>query len=117
MRRGQQIEKMRKRRFLLPILAMAALLTTLFAMAAFGTDQQVLIQTELPQPKIPKPQFSCGYCHVLTYPSIVMKGYDTWKKGKHNKYGCVECHYPPTGAGTGTEIKHIPKKPPITRMN
>ena len=121
MRWGQQIEKMREPRFLFPILAIAALLTTLFAMAAFGTDQQVLIQTELPQPDIPQPQMFCGYCHILTYPSVVQKGYELWKKGKHNKYGCVECHYPPKQAtspsqvpasGTTADAKHIPMKPP-----
>ena len=99
------------------ILILAAVVILLLIYGVAASQQKTLLQTELPQtelprPKIPKPQFFCGYCHVLTYPSIVMKGYDTWKKGKHNKYGCVECHYPPTEAGTGTEIKHIPKKPP-----
>jgi len=94
------------------ILIPAAVVILLLIYGVAASQQKTPLQTELPQPKIPKPQFFCGYCHLLTYPSIVMKGYDTWKKGKHNKYGCVECHYPPTEAGTGTEIKHIPKKPP-----
>jgi protein-arginine kinase activator protein McsA len=60
----------------------------------------------------------CGYCHVLTYPGIVQKGYELWKKAKHNKFGCVECHYPPEQKvgelATMVEIKpsHIPKAPP-----
>ena len=75
----------------------------------------------LPLVEIPQPQFFCGYCHVLTYPSVVKKGYELWKKGKHNNVGCVECHYPPkvakssdqtAPANTAAEKKHIPKKPP-----
>jgi hypothetical protein len=58
---------------------------------------------------------------VLTYPGVVQKGYELWKKGKHNKFGCVECHYPPGAAGVVTsisttaeisQISHIPAKPP-----
>ena len=63
--------------------------------SAFGAGQPETVQTELPQPEIPKPQFFCGYCHILTYPDVVKKGYDLWKKGKHKEVGCVECHYPP----------------------
>jgi hypothetical protein len=58
-----------------------------------GQKEQAL--KNLPQPDPPQPQFFCGYCHILTYPGVVQKGYDLWKKGKHNKFGCVECHYPP----------------------
>ena len=84
----------------------------------FGAERKAApIQMELPQPDIPKPQFFCGYCHILTYPSVVKKGHDTWQKGKHQKYGCVECHYPPTAAeGRGMASRagaggtHIPKK-------
>jgi hypothetical protein len=58
---------------------------------------------------------------VLTYPGKVQKGYELWKKGKHNKFGCVECHYPPKEVATKTQTSrstseakpsHIPKKPP-----
>jgi len=89
---------------------------------AFSTDQKVPRLKNLPQPDIPQPQFFCGYCHVLTYPGVVQKGYELWKKDKHNKFGCVECHYPPNTAGmstpasgentTGTWNGHIPKNPP-----
>ncbi len=89
---------------------------------AFSAEQKVPRLKDLPQPDIPGPQFFCGYCHVLTYPGVVQKGYDLWKKGKHNKFGCVECHYPPKKVGisdptigekaTGTWNGHIPKNPP-----
>lgn len=82
---------------------------------ALGEEQVIPIQTELPQPDIPQPQFVCGYCHLLTYPSIVKKGYELWKAGKHNKWGCVECHYPPKEDEEpykATELKHIPKTAP-----
>ena len=89
---------------------------------AFSADQKVRHLKNLPQPGIPQPQFFCGYCHILTYPGVVQKGYDLWKKDKHNKFGCVECHYPTNKAGTtnpgtvkkatGTWNGHIPKNPP-----
>jgi hypothetical protein len=103
----------------IPVLAAAIILVLLGT--ALGGDQKAQLQTELPQSDVPQPQFFCGYCHILTYPSIVQKGYDLWKKGKHNKVGCVECHYPPkepmgikqatVKSGT-TEVKHIPAKAP-----
>lgn len=84
---------------------------------AFGSDQKTFNQTGLPQPSAPKPQFFCGYCHILTYPGIVQKGYALWKEGKHNNIGCVECHYPLSKNGGErqallTRVAHIPKKPP-----
>ncbi len=89
---------------------------------AFSTDQKVPRLKNLPQPDIPQPQFFCGYCHVLTYPGVVQKGYELWKKDKHNKFGCVECHYPlqkaemsnPTTVKKATETwkGHVPKNPP-----
>lgn len=87
-----------------------------------GAEQTAKYLTELPAPDLPQPQFFCGYCHALTYPGIVNKGYELWKKGKHNKYGCVECHYPPgeagrpgvtPAAGSESKIKHISIKDPI----
>ncbi|UCD90524.1 MAG: hypothetical protein JSW04_03550 [Desulfobacterales bacterium] len=84
-------------------------------------DQKEQMLTELPQPDIPQPQLFCGYCHVLTYPGIVQKGYELWKKGKHNQVGCVECHYPPKASEVQSKTltsepvetkKHIPKNPP-----
>ncbi len=88
---------------------------------ALGAEETIQTRTDLPQVGIPQPQFFCGYCHVLTYPSVVKKGYELWKKGKHNNVGCVECHYPPkesessdqtVPANTVAGKKHIPKKPP-----
>lgn len=40
-------------------------------------------------------QFFCGYCHVMTYPKVMKKAYESWKVDKHNNVRCVECHYPP----------------------
>ena len=104
----------------------AAALGTVFVILippALGAGQPGTVQTELPQPEIPKPQFFCGYCHILTYPDVVKKGHDLWKKGKHKEVGCVECHYPPQKvegssssgpASTKTDLTktHIPKAPP-----
>jgi hypothetical protein len=95
--------------------------TLVFSAAASEAQQTLPYQAELTAAHIPQPQFFCGYCHVLTYPGVVKKGYELWKKDKHNKYGCAECHYPPQGvekpaesatAETATKIRHIPKKPP-----
>ncbi len=103
------------------IFVMVAFVTLIFTWTALGADKKRPIQLDLPQPDTPKPQFFCGYCHILTYPSVVQKGYETWKTGKHDKYGCVECHYPPretkessqtTEASTAVEKKHIPRKGP-----
>lgn len=89
--------------------------------AALGAEKKSQLQLDLPQPDVPQPQFFCGYCHILTYPSIVQKGYDLWKKGKHKEVGCVECHYPPEEAegmksqqakGGKAVTKHIPAKSP-----
>jgi hypothetical protein len=112
---------MRSKEMIGRILVLAAAAILIMLCAALGAEQMELIQTELPQPDTPRPQLFCGYCHILTYPSAVQKGYELWKKGKHNKYGCVECHYPPKeaerpshapAAGIAAEKKHIPQKPP-----
>lgn len=101
------------------IFVMALFMSFIFINAGFGADSAALGGTDLPQLEIPKPQFFCGYCHVLTYPSIVMKGYELWKKGKHKEVGCVECHYPPRagkagseGSAGGARAVHIPKRAP-----
>lgn len=92
-----------------------------FTGSAVFAGQKASLVTELPQSEPPRPQFFCGYCHILTYPGVVKKGYELWKKDKHSKYGCVECHYPPqgtedlnktSGPGTATMSAHITKKPP-----
>jgi len=121
MRQTQNINRKAKGRYFITIYIFAALVTLFFFNAAQGAEPGSQSKFELPPPDVPQPQLFCGYCHVLTYPGIVQKGYDLWKKGKHNKFGCVECHYPPkevaekpSGSTTTVEIKpaHIPKKPP-----
>ncbi|MEE9532611.1 MAG: hypothetical protein V3W52_16640 [Syntrophobacteria bacterium] len=103
------------------VLVLAAMAILVLAISALAADQKPLLQTELPQPDVPEPQFFCGYCHILTYPSVVQKGYDLWQKGKHKDVGCVECHYPPRETAThdqaraatdATKIKHLPMKAP-----
>ena len=100
---------------------MAAVAILFLLVPTLWADQKVQPLSELPQQDIPQPQFFCGYCHILTYPGVVQKGYDLWKKGKHNKIGCVECHYPPKGtaelnkasaSSPAAVSSHIPKKPP-----
>ncbi|CAB1062661.1 hypothetical protein D1BOALGB6SA_7441 [Olavius sp. associated proteobacterium Delta 1] len=99
----------------------AAAFVIVFAGGAWATAEKTSLKMDLPPPEVPQPQLFCGYCHVLTYPGIVQKGYELWKKGKHNKVGCVECHYPPgvsagtpTSAATSeiTKASHIPAQPP-----
>ncbi|MCK5194903.1 MAG: hypothetical protein KAQ71_13910, partial [Desulfobulbaceae bacterium] len=82
------------------IFVIALVVIVILPVSAFSGDKKTKILTVLPQQNIPQPQFFCGYCHILTYPGAVQKGYDLWKKGKHNKYGCVECHYTPKKAGS-----------------
>jgi len=103
------------------ILAAAAVVFLITSGSTLWADQKGQMLAEFPQPDIPQPQLFCGYCHVLTYPGIVQKGYELWKKGKHNEIGCVECHYPPkeseilSKASTKEPVatkKHIPQKPP-----
>ena len=111
----------RKSLFFIQIIVITAAGILILLVSALKANQKLQLNTELPPSEIPQPQFFCGYCHILTYPNVVQKGYELWKKGKHNKYGCVECHYPlkeakgssqSSGAGTVIEKKHIPKKPP-----
>jgi len=117
----QKIIHRRELRIVFWFFIIATVISSVFLSPTLGDEQKKLIQTELPQPAVPQPQLFCGYCHVLTYPGIVQKGYELWKKGKHNKYGCVECHYPPKQAekmipvsttDPAFEKTHIPKKPP-----
>lgn len=106
---------MRSKKMIHRFLVLCIGVILLFPFQALGAEEVTPRQMELPQPDIPKPQFVCGYCHVLTYPSIVKKGYELWKRDKHNKWGCVECHYPPNEAQKpykATELKHIPKTAP-----
>ncbi len=103
------------------ILGLGAVMIFALTSTALRAAEEKSIQMELAPPDIPQPQFFCGYCHILTYPGVVQKGYDLWKKGKHNKIGCVECHYPPKGtaelnkasaSSPAAVSSHIPKKPP-----
>ena len=100
------------------LFVLAVVASLILSVSAFGAEQEPAVVTELPQPEISKPQFYCGYCHLLTYPAIFNKGYELWKKSKHIKASCVDCHYPPqydekvqqayqiNGAANS---KHIPK--------
>jgi len=103
------------------ILFISAIIILVSLESALAQAEDAQLNLELPPADVPQPQFFCGYCHVLTYPEKVQKGYELWKKGKHNKFGCVECHYPPNGTpakapvtegATETKPSHIPQKPP-----
>lgn len=102
------------------ILASSLLAVFFLFNIASGEDRQLEIAPVMVGADIPEPQFFCGYCHILTYPEVIKKGYELWQKGKHNKIGCVQCHYPPlkqkqtNTAVDNSQIKtqHIPKKPP-----
>ncbi len=96
-----RIEKMIRQTLIIGAVGILFLLSPA-AVASQETD----VSTELPPPEVPQPQMFCGYCHILTYPSIFQKGYETWKTGKHNKYGCIECHYP----SQGVERSHKTRK-------
>lgn len=121
MRKKIKIIHRRELTIVLGFIFTATVLSLVFLTPSLGSEQKMQVQTELPQPSVPQPQFFCGYCHILTYPGVVQKGYELWKKDKHNKYGCVECHYPPKGverlnqvalADSGLQKIHIPKNPP-----
>jgi hypothetical protein len=117
----QQIRQKSEPRIIFRFFFMLTMVILVLFSSVLWADQKAQLGTELSQPDPPQPQFFCGYCHILTYPGVVQKGYDLWKKGKHNKVGCVECHYPPKGteglektldSGTATISTHIPNKPP-----
>jgi hypothetical protein len=106
---------------LLAILVVSAITIAVSPGIALGQSEEPQLKLDLPPPEVPQPQLFCGYCHVLTYPGVVQKGYELWKKGKHNKIGCVECHYPPAVSANRmsnattesvTTASHIPAKPP-----
>jgi hypothetical protein len=51
----------------------------------------------------------------LTYPAIIHKQYELWKKSKHNEVGCVNCHYGPEKTKPdrkASNTSHVPKQPP-----
>lgn len=103
------------------ILSMVMLSALILIGTTIGAELKPQAQIDLLQPDTPEPQSFCGFCHILTYPSVFQKSYDTWKKGKHQNANCVDCHYPPKAAGkskqpqdTGSEtkLKHISQNPP-----
>ena len=77
----------------IPLISATIFLALFFVTLVSG--QEIKTGTDFLQPEIPQPQGFCGYCHILTYPAIINKSHETWKKSKHNQVGCVECHYPP----------------------
>jgi hypothetical protein len=110
-----------KARIFIQLFVMALVVILFLSGPALSADQKAQFLTELPQTEIPQPQLFCGYCHILTYPEAVQKGYDLWKKSKHKEFGCVECHYPPKGTDISNKTSasnpetvsaHIPKNPP-----
>ncbi len=115
MKMKQTIVPNRKRDYRIFLIIFGTILIgTLFLLGTtFGSEHQPQPRMELPPPEIPQPQMFCGYCHILTYPSIVQKGYTLWKKGKHSNVGCVECHYPPKSKTRAVaESSHISSQPP-----
>ncbi|PNV87395.1 MAG: hypothetical protein C0610_01755 [Desulfobacteraceae bacterium] len=98
------------------VLAVVAIL--ILAVSASRAEQKGEILIELPQPEISQPQFYCGSCHLLTYPAIFNKGYQTWKMSPHIKASCIDCHYPPQNServehgrrmNSTAKTTHIPK--------
>ena len=65
---------------LLVILAASALTIAVLPSIALGQAEETQLKLDLPPPNVPQPQLFCGYCHVLTYPGVVKKGYELWKK-------------------------------------
>jgi len=121
MRQTQDISRKLNQIFIVWIPFLIALASLFFLNTALGAEKAAQLKLKLPPPDVPQPQFFCGYCHVLTYPGVVQKGYELWKKDKHNKVGCVECHYPPGDSASRTpkattesaiKASHIPAKPP-----
>ena len=97
-----------------------AMITSLVPLPASAQDQS--INNQFFQPQVPQPQGFCGYCHILTYPKVINKSYETWQKGKHNKVGCVECHYTTFSSVAPSQLSepatmeksaHIPETPPL----
>jgi len=109
---------MRSDKRIYQLVVLAAVASLILSVSALGADQKAGVVTELPQPGITQPQYYCGYCHLLTYPAIFNQGYELWKKSKHIKASCVDCHYLPQYDGKVQQAnqmngaasnKHIPK--------
>jgi hypothetical protein len=78
-----------------------AIILLAFAMILFASttnlyseEEHVLNDAIVKLPAV-RPQFFCGYCHILTYPRVIKKAHNSWKTGKHKDISCKECHYPP----------------------
>jgi len=78
-----------------------AIILLAFAMILFASttnlyseEEHVLKDAIVKLPAV-RPQFFCGYCHILTYPRVIKKAHNSWKTGKHKDISCKECHYPP----------------------
>jgi hypothetical protein len=66
----------------------------LSAAYSYSEDQAPPADSGIKFPDVKSRSF-CGYCHVLTYPRVINKAYNSWKVSKHKDIGCVQCHYPP----------------------
>jgi hypothetical protein len=73
------------------ILLAAAIIVVLLSTTYIYSEEKASVK----KPPIIKPQFFCGYCHILTYPKVIKKAHASWKTGKHKEVSCEECHYPP----------------------
>ena len=102
---------MDNKRMILCIFGVAVLVILITLCSTLGADQQAPETFRAPSDDIPKPQFFCGYCHILTYPHIINKGHATWQKDKHNKTPCIECHYGLSGQETGDTLSNPVKSP------
>jgi len=85
----------------------------IFVSIVAAAAKDIQNKNNLPPPIPPKPQFFCGYCHIITYPGLVQKSFELWKKDKHKEIGCVACHYPPgTKENQILTKNHIPAVAP-----
>jgi hypothetical protein len=89
-------------------MALAAIVIFFLAAEAWAAELTSSSGDVWPPSDIPQPQGFCGYCHILTYPTIVNRSYETWKAGKHNKVGCVACHYGPAAMGADEPVLQDP---------
>lgn len=78
----------------------AAISAFLLILAIRSAAQDTVLVGNRHHRQPPQPQGFCGYCHILTYPDVINKSYETWKKSKHNQIGCIQCHYKPSQTAT-----------------
>ncbi|OGP66049.1 MAG: hypothetical protein A3K22_05025 [Deltaproteobacteria bacterium RBG_16_42_7] len=78
------------------ILLAAVTMMVLLPATYLYSEEKAPVKKFTIEPPVIKTQFFCGYCHILTYPKVVKKAHDSWKKDeKHKDVSCAECHYPP----------------------